>query len=78
MLQHGLLITILWLSQDDVIVIQKALSKDQIDEVISLSKEFRRPAEHVESKSLPQGSQRRYQKPKPKPQELRVNLCVIS
>ncbi|KAJ5175953.1 uncharacterized protein N7482_001830 [Penicillium canariense] len=31
---------------DDVIVIQKALSKDQIDEVITLSKEFRRPAEH--------------------------------
>ncbi|KAJ5912022.1 uncharacterized protein N7473_001325 [Penicillium subrubescens] len=38
--------------EDDVIVIQKALSKDQIDEVISLSKEFRRPAEHVETDYL--------------------------
>lgn len=35
--------------QDKTIVIQKALSKEQIDEVISLSREFRRPA-HVESK----------------------------
>ena len=34
--------------KDETIVIQKALSKDQIDEVISLSREFRRPA-HVES-----------------------------
>jgi hypothetical protein len=33
-------------------VIQKALSKEQIDEVISLSREFRRPAQ-VESESLP-------------------------
>jgi hypothetical protein len=32
----------------------------------------------VESKSHPRGPPRRYQKPKPKPQELRVNLCVIS
>ncbi|KAJ5484051.1 hypothetical protein N7539_005847 [Penicillium diatomitis] len=36
----------------EVIVIQKALSKEQIDEVISLSKEFRRPAEHVETEYL--------------------------
>ncbi|KAI1835516.1 hypothetical protein DTO027I6_2897 [Penicillium roqueforti] len=38
--------------EDDVIVIQKALSKEQIDEVLSLSREFRRPpsveAEYVE------------------------------
>lgn len=34
--------------QEDTIVIQKALSKDQIDEVISLSREFKEPA-HVES-----------------------------
>ncbi|KAJ5124006.1 uncharacterized protein N7515_007831 [Penicillium bovifimosum] len=30
--------------EDDVIVIQKALSKEQIDEVLSLSREFRRPS----------------------------------
>lgn len=33
-------------------MIQKALSKDQIDEVISLSKEFRRPAQ-AESELCP-------------------------
>lgn len=56
-----MLTTVRLLLQDDVIVIQKALSKDQIDEVISLSKEFRRPAEarYVESKSLPSGSPER-------------------
>lgn len=31
-------------------MIQKALSKDQIDEVISLSREFRRPSSPGESK----------------------------
>ncbi|KAJ5510068.1 hypothetical protein N7453_002171 [Penicillium expansum] len=30
--------------EEDVIVIQKALSKEQIDEVLSLSREFRRPS----------------------------------
>lgn len=35
-------------------MIQKALSKEQIDEVISLSREFRRPPE-LESESLPPG-----------------------
>ncbi|KAJ5150245.1 hypothetical protein N7448_001823 [Penicillium atrosanguineum] len=37
--------------EDDTIVIQKALSKEQIDEVISLSREFRRPPQ-VETEYL--------------------------
>ncbi|KAJ5666800.1 hypothetical protein N7462_011209 [Penicillium macrosclerotiorum] len=38
--------------EEDTIVIQKALSKEQIDEVISLSKEFRRPAQRVETEYI--------------------------
>ncbi|KGO77696.1 hypothetical protein PITC_071790 [Penicillium italicum] len=38
--------------EEDVIVIQKALSKEQIDEVLSLSREFRRPAP-VETEYIP-------------------------
>lgn len=37
--------------EDETIIIQKALSKDQIDEVISLSKSFHRPA-HSETEYL--------------------------
>ncbi|KAK4868347.1 hypothetical protein LT330_007069 [Penicillium expansum] len=38
--------------EEDVIVIQKALSKEQIDEVLSLSREFRRPSP-VETEYIP-------------------------
>lgn len=38
--------------QEDTIVIQKALSKDQIDEVITLSKEFSEPPPAESESSL--------------------------
>jgi hypothetical protein len=79
-MQLELLTTVRLLLQDDVIVIQKALSKDQIDEVISLSKEFRRPAEaeYVESKSLPPGAPRRHRIPNPRGERFRINHSLLA
>lgn len=78
MQQLGLLTAVRLVPQDDVIVIQKALSKDQIDEVISLSKEFRRPAEaeYVESKSLPPRAPRRNRIPRG--EHFRINLSLLA
>ncbi|KAJ5565751.1 hypothetical protein N7535_007389 [Penicillium sp. DV-2018c] len=54
--------------EDDVIVIQKALSKEQIDEVLSLSREFRRPSPvQTEYLELPASPPRRPRERAPSP-----------
>lgn len=53
-----------YVEEDDVIVIQKALSKEQIDDVVTLSRKFREKTESVSIQRSPSPSRRRLLDPR--------------